>query len=72
MQILATSDEIVPPSLPLRAQSDETTADVSWQQGMRRAIRSVAELRRRLGLPPGDAASQAAESGFPTFVTLEF
>lgn len=58
---------------------------VTWQDAMRRAIRSSAELLRRLGLPAATAgpalgelpppeahAVAAAERDFPTFVPLEF
>lgn len=43
-----------------------------WTEAMRRAIRSVAELRQRVGLPPESAGIAAAERDFPTFVPLEF
>jgi EF-P beta-lysylation protein EpmB len=39
---------------------------------MRRAIRTAAELRERVGLPPPSAEIAAAERDFPTFVPLEF
>jgi len=39
---------------------------------MRTAIRSAAELRRLLDLPPPDDATALAEASFPTFVTREF
>lgn len=45
---------------------------VPWTQAMRRAIRSAAELRQRVGLPPLQSQIDAAERDFPTFVPLEF
>lgn len=43
-----------------------------WPESMRRAIRTAAELRQRVGLPPQSAEIAAAERDFPTFVPLEF
>ena len=43
-----------------------------WTESMRRAVRTAAELRERVGLPPQSAEIAAAERDFPTFVTLEF
>ncbi len=54
----------------VRARCAEKSV-VPWQQAMRKAIRTGAELRRRLELAaaPGD---ERAESDFPVFVPLEF
>ena len=41
----------------------------TWQQAMKRAVRSGSELRRLLGLPQIDDV--AGETDFPTFVTRE-
>jgi len=66
-EILTTEGELV------RAGSEPEL--VSWQQAMRRAIRSSLRLRQQLGLPtetdslPG---MNQAEADFPTFVPLEF
>lgn len=72
MQILATSDEIVSPALALPEQNVGGRGPVPWQQAIRRAIRSAAELRQRLGLPAGNEASARAERSFPVFVPWEF
>lgn len=48
---------------------------VSWQHAMKRAIRSAAELRTRLGLDEGFTKSDGGGEGeeqFPVFVPLEF
>ncbi len=49
---------------------------VSWTEAMRRAIRTQAELRHYLHLPPADESQQTAiaeaEAQFPTFAPLEF
>lgn len=74
-EILATDRALVRAASPVES--------VSWQEAMRRAIRSSAELLRRLGLPataaardraesPARDAVAAAERDFPTFVPLEF
>ncbi len=76
-EILATDRPLVRAASP--------TESVTWQAAMRRAIRSSAELLRRLDIPavaaeyPGAAPTAAtaklvaeAERDFPTFVPLEF
>lgn len=76
-KILATDRALVRAASP--------TESVTWQAAMRRAIRSSAELLRRLGIPavaPETAATipaagfaelvAEAERDFPTFVPLEF
>lgn len=48
--------------------------DVSWQQAMKRAIRSQSDLRRYLGIasiPAADARAAEEAEKFPTFVPLE-
>ena len=72
MSSLLTPMAVLPISLDQQCGCQmgvDTKTPVSWQTAMKRAIRSVKELRARLGLPP-DAAAEAAES-FPTFVPLE-
>ncbi len=82
----ASLSEILTPDrafVPTGSQTDKTQylpvdgdahvqlpAPVHWQLAMKRAIRSVSELRRQLGLPENDEA-RAAET-FPTFVPLEY
>lgn len=51
--------------------SASVAGPVDWRESMRRAVRSGAELRRRLGLSAACAAADAAEDDFPTFVPLE-
>jgi L-lysine 2,3-aminomutase len=76
-EILATDRALVRAASP--------SESVTWQDAMRRAIRSSAELLRRLGLPaaaatralagspaPDARAVAEAERDFPTFVPLEF
>jgi len=55
------------------SRQDENSLDATdWRLSMRSAVRSAADLRRRLGLPEADPATQEAENAFPTFVSLEF
>jgi len=56
--------------LPPNHRTDHTAPP--WVEAMRRAIRSVAELRKQVGLPPESEAIAAAERDFPTFVPMEF
>ncbi len=66
--ILAAPARFVPTGSARSA--DESEIAVDWQTAMKRAIRSSAELRERLELPP-DTQTRGADS-FPTFVPLEF
>lgn len=67
-QSLAAPADFVPTRLsPCLAGPAES---VDWQTAMKRAIRSVAELRRQLGLPL--PAAETSEQAFATFVPLEF
>ncbi|MEO9591752.1 EF-P beta-lysylation protein EpmB [Rhodopirellula bahusiensis] len=64
-------DELKQESLQTKTQPE--TAD--WRGSMKRAIRSVGELRRHLNLPTqeGDSGGSLADDhGFPVFVPLEF
>ena len=54
-EILTTDPDLVRAALAL--------TPVPWQEAMRRAIRSTAELRRRLGLGPETDDSDGADSG---------
>ena len=71
-QILTTKPEVVPTGLALSAHIRRSDEPVEWQESMRNAVRSTQELRNLLGLPAPDAATLAAESTFPTFVSREF
>lgn len=51
---------------------DLAPSPLPWMESMRRAVRTAAELRQRVGLPPQAAEIAAAERDFPTFVPLEF
>lgn len=54
------------------ANDGPSTSTMPWTESMRRAIRTAAELRQRVGLPAPPAEIAAAERDFPTFVPLEF
>jgi len=56
----------------MAAGDDSDRSPMPWRESMRRAVRTAAELRQRLGLPPQAAEIAAAERDFPTFVPLEF
>jgi EF-P beta-lysylation protein EpmB len=77
-EILARTAEFVPTGFDAwRAESSPANADsqsgVDWQTAMKRAIRSAAQLRRILGLPPkSDDRKTEGELNFPTFVPWEF
>ncbi len=67
-EILTPNPNLVPTGLD--RQECHGSQEVDWQLAIKLAIRSGAELRRRLGLK-GDESAIAAES-FPTFVPLEY
>ncbi len=69
MEILTTNPEFVPTAPAANPELSEADAPDRWLDSMRRAIRSVSELRHLLGLP---AAIGDRESSFPLFVTREF
>ena len=76
---LAKKDRVVPTGLTgllsrsHNSRQDENSLDATdWRLSMRSAVRSAKDLRRRLGLPEADPATQEAENAFPTFVSLEF
>jgi EF-P beta-lysylation protein EpmB len=71
-EILTADDHLVRTALEPISQEPQPEI-VSWQEAMRRAIRSAARLRELLDLPPADSEQSAqAERDFPTFVPLEY
>jgi EF-P beta-lysylation protein EpmB len=66
------SDELNRESLQTKAQPE----NANWRSSMKRAIRSVGELRQHLNLDPlagdQDDSGDANDHGFPVFVPLEF
>ncbi len=80
-EILARAADFVPTAFdasaaePCPATFDQQSV-VDWQTAMKRAIRSSAQLKRILGLPPTDGTAVAekseGEKNFPTFVPWEF
>ncbi len=69
MQILTTNPEFVPADPAANPELSQAETPDQWLQSMRRAIRSVSELRQLLDLP---AAPGESKSTFPLFVTREF
>jgi len=72
-QILTAPGHLVRAASEVFPKAAENSHQVApWPEAMRRAIRSSAELRSMLSLPPPAAEIAAAERDFPTFVPLEY
>jgi len=72
-QILTAPEHLVRAASDGFPNASETSHDPPpWPEAMRRAIRSSAQLRSLLNLPPQTAEVVAAERDFPTFVPLEY